>query len=148
MHVNLYKTNFLVDLSCWMMYEVIILSESKKTHSTLSSIPPFIVAISGLVEYRLPLASRPDLFCNRKNIVAPTLETSVQRVFKGFLWFFELSYKTFHLLPSRIKNRMFKNWIHFCFNFCINRRWPEGQTERNFLVEFVLNKKWQKKRKK
>ena len=70
--------NFLVDLSCWITYELIILSESKKDSLNLFlSIFPFIVAISTLVEYRRSFISRPDLFCNRKNIVAPTLETKV-----------------------------------------------------------------------
>ena len=86
MHVNLYKTNFLVDLSCWMMYEVIILSESKKTHSTLSSIPPFIVAISALVEYRLSLFSRPALFLQqKKHLMLEVVGSSQKRSnFKNF----------------------------------------------------------------
>ena len=49
------KTGLLMDLGCWIMYEVIILSKLKQAHSTLSSIPPFIVAISALVEYRSSL---------------------------------------------------------------------------------------------
>ena len=36
--------------------------------------------------------------------------------FKGFLWFFKLPYNTFHLFPDCIKNRLFKTWIHACFN--------------------------------
>ena len=149
MDVYIYKMNFLVDLSSWITYEVIILSEPKKDSLNLClSISPFIVTISTLLECRRSFVSRPDLFCNRKNIVAPTLETNVQRVFKGILWFFKLSSKTFHLLPSRIKHRIFKNWIHFSFNFWVNKSWPKGQTETNFLVDIVLNKKWQKKREK
>ena len=65
------------------------------------SISPFIVAISTLVEYRGSFVSRPDLFFNRKNVVAPTFETSVQRVFNGFLWFLKMSYKIFHRLPTK-----------------------------------------------
>ena len=34
MHVYIYKMNFLVGLSCWIIYEVIILSESKKKKLT------------------------------------------------------------------------------------------------------------------
>ena len=143
MHVYIYKTNFLLGLSSWITYEVIILSDSFNV-----VIPPFIMTITALIEHRCSLMSRPDLFCNRKYIVATTCETGVQWVFKGILSFFKKPYKIFHLLPGRIKNRMFKNYIHFPFNFWINRRWPKGQTETNFLVGFVLNKKWQKKRKK
>ena len=80
------------------------------------SVPPFIVSISAPVEYGYSLISRPDLFYKGKYLVAPTFEVSAQRVFESFLWFFKLPYKTFHLLPSRTKNRMFKNWIHVCFN--------------------------------
>ena len=80
------------------------------------SVPPFIVSISALVEYGYSLISRPDLFYKGKYLVAPTFELSAQRVFESFLWFFKLPYKTFHLVPSRTKNRMFKNWIHVCFN--------------------------------
>ena len=105
------------------------------------SVPPFIVAISALVEYRRSLISRPDLFCDRKYLVATTFETNVQRVFKCFLWFFKLSYKTFHIFPSRVKERMLKNWIHVCFNIWINRRCPKGQTNMNLLLDFVLIKK-------
>ena len=149
MDVYIYKMNFLVDLSCWITNEVIILSEPQKDSLNLClSISPFIVAISTLLEYKRSFVSRLDLFCSRKNIVAPTLETSVQRVFEGFLWFFKLSYKTFYLLPSRIKHRMFKNWNQFSFNFWVKKSWPKRQTETNFLVDIVLNKKWQKKREK
>ena len=80
------------------------------------SVPPFIVSISALVEYGYSLISIPDLFYKGKYLVAPTFELSAQRVFESFLWFFKLPYKTFHLVPSRTKNRMFKNWIHVCFN--------------------------------
>ena len=79
------------------MYEVIILSEPKKTHFKLSSIPPFIVAIVTLVEYRFSLVCRPDLLCHRKHIAAPILEASIQRVIKGFLWLFELLHGKFNL---------------------------------------------------
>ena len=82
-----------------------------------TSVSPFIVAISALIEHRCSLISRPDLFCNGKYLVAPIFETSVQQVFKGFLWLFKLSYNKFQLLPGWIKNRTFKNWIHFSFNF-------------------------------
>ena len=68
-------------------------------------ISPFIVAISTLLEYRRSFISRLDLFCNKKNFVAHAFETSVQRVFKGFLWFLKLSFRT-------IKSRMFKYWVH------------------------------------
>ena len=83
-------------------------------YPSMSSIHPFIMAVSTLVEYRRSLIIRPDLFCDRKYLVAPTFKTSVQRVFKGFLWFFQLSYKTFYVSPSQMKNvQVFKNWIHF-----------------------------------
>ena len=36
----------------------------------------------------------------------------------------------------------------FLLTFWINKGWPKGQTEMNFVIDFVLNKKWQKKRKK
>ena len=99
----------------------------------VSSASPFIVAITALIEHRCSFVSRPDLFCNRKDI-APTFETSVQRVFKGFLWFFKMPYKMFHLLSSWIRNRMFKNWIHFLlivlFYFKINMdKTPEKVTK-------------------
>ena len=72
----------------------------------MPSISPFIVAIPTIVEYIRSFLSRPDLFRDRKYLVAPTFETSVQRVFKGFLWFRKPS---FHLLSSRIKSRVLKN---------------------------------------
>ena len=45
------------------------------------------MAFWALVEYGHSLISRPELFCNGKYLVAPLFETSVQCVFKGFLWF-------------------------------------------------------------
>ena len=81
------------------------------------SIPPFIVTIMTLVKYSRSLISRSELFCGREYLVAPTFETSVQRVFRGFLQFFKLSYNTFQLFPGWIKKkRVFKNWIHICFS--------------------------------
>ena len=116
MHVYIYEMNTLVDLMYWIVHEMIIfLSEQKKTYVTLSSIPPFIVTITTLVEYRCSFISRPDLFCDGKYIFAPTFETSVQRFFKGFLWFFKLPYDTFYPFPGWIKNRMFKNGIYNVF---------------------------------
>ena len=83
---------------------------TKKTHLTLSSIPPFIVTILAFAEYAHSLISRPDQFCNGKYLAAPTfVAPSIQRVFMGFLWFFKLSHNMFHLFPDRIKNRMFEN---------------------------------------
>ena len=76
---------------------------TKKTHLTLSSIPPFIVTILAFVEYTQSLISRPDQFCSGKYLVAPTFETSIQRVFMGFLWFFKLSHNMFHLSLAESK---------------------------------------------
>ena len=104
-----------------------IVKWTKKSHLTFSSISPFIVTITTLIEYRLSLISRPDLFCNRKYIVANTFETIVQRLFKGFLRFFKPSYETFHLLPRRIKNKRSKNWIHFLLIFSILLKIKHGQ---------------------
>ena len=39
MHACTYKMNFLVGLSCWIIYEVIILSESKKGSLNAAIIP-------------------------------------------------------------------------------------------------------------
>ena len=64
------------------------------------SVPTFIVTITTLIELSHPLISRPDLFFDRKYLGAPTFETSVQRVFKAFLWLFKLAYNTFHLFPG------------------------------------------------
>ena len=75
------------------------------------SVPPFIVATSALVEYGHSLISRSDLFCDKKYLVAPTFKTSIQRVFKGFPWFFKLPYNTFYIFSGWIKN-----WIHVCFS--------------------------------
>ena len=94
---------------------------------SVSSIPPFIVTITTITEYRCSLIGRPDLFCKRKYIVAPTLEASIQWVWQSLVWFFELSYKTFHLLPSRIKNGIFKNWIHFLLIFSLLFKIKHGQ---------------------
>ena len=77
MHAYIYKMNFLVGLSYLIIYEVIIVSEPNKTHLRVSSIPPFIVTITTPIEYRCSLISRPDLFGNRKYIVATTFETSL-----------------------------------------------------------------------
>ena len=41
------------------------------------NIPLFTVRITRLVEYRCFFISRPDLFCNGKYLVAPSIETSV-----------------------------------------------------------------------
>ena len=46
------------------------------------SISPFIMAVSTLVEYRRSFVSRPDLFCDRKNIVA---RNKCTKSFKFFL---------------------------------------------------------------
>ena len=75
------------------------------------SVLPFIVANLALVEYGHSLISRPDLFCDKKYLVAPTFKTSIQRVFKGFPWFFKLPYNTFYIFSGWIKN-----WIHVCFS--------------------------------
>ena len=75
----------------------------KKTLLMLSSILPFIVAVATLVEYSRSLISRPDLFCDGKYLVIPIFEASVQRVFKGFLWFFQLLYDTFYPFPGWIR---------------------------------------------
>ena len=55
-------------------------------------------------------------FCDGKYLIALTFETSIQLVFKGFLWFFKLLYNTFQLFPGWIKNWMSKKCIHVCFN--------------------------------
>ena len=89
----------------------------KKTHLTLWSFPPFIVTIMALVKYSRSLISRPNLFYNGKYLVATTFETSVQLIFKDLGWIFKLSYNTYYIFSGLIKNRMFKNWIHFSFNF-------------------------------
>ena len=85
------KTSDVIEMVCQLgqfgpIVQILIryLSHSQSLH--LSAVPPFI--------------SRPDLFCNGEYLVAPTFETSVQRVFKGFLWFFKLSYNTLHLFPG------------------------------------------------
>ena len=57
-----------------------------------------------------------DPFCDGKYLIALTFETSIQLVFKGFLWFFKLLYNTFQLFPGWIKNWMSKKCIHVCFN--------------------------------
>ena len=76
-------------LMYWIVHEVIILwSEPKRTHLALSSIPPFIVTITILVEYGCSFISRPDFFCNGKCIVAPTFQTSVKQIFKCFCFGF------------------------------------------------------------
>ena len=64
----------------------------------------------------------------RECVVVPTFETSVQRVFKGFIWFLKQSYNTFQLLPSRIKNRMFQNWIHFLLILSVLLKINMGKT--------------------
>ena len=51
-------------------------------------------------EYGHSLIIRPDLFCDGRYLVTPTFETSVQRVFKCFLWFFKPPYNAFHLFPG------------------------------------------------
>ena len=61
----------------------------------------------------LILTCRSNLFWNGKHLVASTFDTSVQGVFKGFLWFFKLRCGTFYPFPGRI----FKNWIHVCFSY-------------------------------
>ena len=53
-----------------------------------------------LIEYCHSFISRPDLFCNGKYVIATTFETSVKRVFKGFLWFFKLSHNMFYVLTD------------------------------------------------
>ena len=53
MHVYIYKTNFLVGLSCWITYEVIILSDSFNV-----VIPPFIMTNTALIKHRCSLISR------------------------------------------------------------------------------------------
>ena len=117
MYVYIYEMNILVDLMYWIVHEVIffISEPKKKTHLTLPSIAPFIVTITTLVEYRCSFISRPDLFCDGKYIVVTTFETSAQRFFKDFLWFFKLPYDTFYPFLGWIKNRVFKNEIYNVF---------------------------------
>ena len=76
-----------------------------------------IVTIATLVEYRCSFISKSDLFCDEKYIVVSILETGVQWVFRGFLWFIMLLYDTFYPFPGWIKNSIFKNGIHLYFNF-------------------------------
>ena len=67
----------------------------------------------------IPSSADLTCFCNIKYLIAPTFETSVQQIFKGFLWFFELSHNMFYLSSSRIRNKIFKNCIHFLLIFWI-----------------------------
>ena len=75
------------------------------------SVLPFIVATSALVEYGHSLISRPDLFYDKKYLVAPTFKTSMQQIFKSFPWFLKLPCNTFYIFSGWIKN-----WIHVCFS--------------------------------
>ena len=123
----------------WLIWLVLLDENSQQENLywvlavwSVSSISPFIVAISTLAEYRRSFVSRLDLFCNSKKIVAPTLETKVQRVFKGFLQFFKLSYKAFRPLPSRIKDRMFKNWVHVFVNLLDKQKVAQGISRNKY----------------
>ena len=107
--------NTLMDLMYWIEHEVIIfLSEPKKTNLTLSSISPFIVKTTTLAEYRCSFISRPDLFCDGKYLIAPTFEASVQRVFKGFLWFFFASWHAL-LFPWLNQKQDVQKWDPYLF---------------------------------
>ena len=57
MYAYIYEMNILVDLMCWSMYEMIILSES------VDSLNVVIHLLWHLVEHRCSLAYRSNLFC-------------------------------------------------------------------------------------
>ena len=96
MNFYICEMNILVDLMYEIVHEVtIFLSEPKKTHLTLSSIPPFIVTFTTLVEYRCSFISRTDLFCDGKYIVAPIRIKRTTR-FQMFLVAFQV---TLTILP-------------------------------------------------
>ena len=145
MHVYIDEMKIVINLSYWHK-SIIFLRESIDS-LTLSSIPLFTVTITKLVEYRCSFISRFNLLCNKKYIVASTLKTSVQRVFKGFLWFFKLLYDTFYPFAGWIKIRMFKNRIHIYFNikaitatfwigqpFCYRGLW-QNEHRRGFCIK-------------
>ena len=88
---------------------------AKKTHLTLPSIPPFIVTITIFPEYRCSSISRSKLFFSRKYIVTFTLKTSVQRVFKCFLWFFKFLYDTFYPFPWLNQKQDVEKWNPYLF---------------------------------
>ena len=113
----------------------------KKTHLTLSSLPPFIVTIMTIVKYSRSLISRPNLFYDGIYLVATTFETSVQLIFKDLGWIFKLSYNKFYFFFRLNQKQKFKNWIHFSFNFfplypkinmdeVIIFKWINGFTQR------------------
>ena len=56
--------------------------------------------------------------------------------------------KRFILSLAKSKTGCSKIGSIFLLTFWINRRWPKGQAETNFLVDFLFNKKLHKKKKK
>ena len=89
------QLDLLMDLGCWIPITYHF-KWIKKTHVTLSSLPPFIVTIMTIVKYSRSLISRPNLFYDGKYLVATTFETSVQLIFKDLGWIFKLSYNKFY----------------------------------------------------
>ena len=112
MHAYRYKTNFLVDLGCWIMYEVL-----------------YCFIYCGNLDTRWVLLSA-DLTCfaREKTLLLPHLKQVYNEFSRVFLWFFKLSYKTFHVLSSRIKNRVFKNWVCFLLIFSVLLKINMGKT--------------------
>ena len=115
MHVYIYEIDIIVDLMYWIMYDMILLSESI---DSLNVVIHHSIYCDNHDGRWIQMFSRlqSNLFSDGKYIVAFTLETSVQQFFKYFLWFFKLPYDTFYPFPGWINNKMFKNGIHNCFN--------------------------------
>ena len=86
------------------------------------------------------ISSSADLTCfSIENILFfPHLKQVYNEFSRGSCGFIKLSLNIFYLFSSRIKNRMFKNWIHFLDKQKVNLK---GQTKTSFLVNFVLNRK-------
>ena len=116
---------------------IFFLSDPKKTHLTLSYIPPFIVTITALswiqmfntnMNTDVPSSADPTCFAIENILFFSHLKQVYNEFSNVSCGFFKLPYDTFYPFPGWIKNRMFKFGIHICFNinariatFCIGQ---------------------------
>ena len=96
MHACTYETNFLVNLDCWIMPKVIIFSEPKKTHLTLTSYfkTSDLMEMVGVFMWKL---STLNFWLATRHIVS----LSNRYIYFSIMLFFHNTYSFFHCHSCR-----------------------------------------------
>ena len=150
--------NFLVNLSCWITYEVIILSESRNTHFMLLSYPkkPGVMDIDGVVVWvHLPWKFWLDTY----HIVSPSIYYDNHGTHRMQMFLCQqtrpvLQWKKTLLLPhlKQVYSQLSKASCDF--SSCLIKRFILSLAESKtgcskigsiFLLTFWINRRWPKK---